>query len=91
MRGFLILLKEKIDVDVTALDAEEMRVIDKALLNLNSLMQNSGVTGEDFLKINCDAFNFVRNSVGLPALNQESFQEIYFAGISGEPARFFNA
>ncbi len=81
---------EDVEIDMTQLDNAEVQSMDKALLNLNETMGNLGLSGEEFLKINCDAFNYVRKSVGLSPLSNQQFQEIYFAGISGQPARFFN-
>ena len=92
LNGFSAFVNDDdVDIDMTQLDNAEVQSMDKALLNLNETMANSGISGEDFLKINCDVFNYVRKSVGLSPLSNQQFQEIYFAGLSGQPARFFNA
>lgn len=89
--GFLAFINdEDFDVDVTRLDNAETQAMDKAILDLNNTIGDLGLSGEDFLKINCNAFNSVRESIGLQPLSNQRFQEIYFAGISGSPARFFS-
>ena len=81
---------EDVDIVMTQLDEAEVQSMDKALFILNDTIENLGLHGEGFLEINCNAFNFVRKSIGLSPLSNQQFQEIYFAGISGQPARFFN-
>jgi hypothetical protein len=81
---------ELIDEDITELDSVELEAMDRAILRLNDVVMNLGLSGEDFLKINCDAFNSVRKDVGLSPMSNQQFQDIYFAGISGQPARFFS-
>ncbi len=77
------------DIDITQLDDEELHTMDKALINLNSAIASLGISGEEFLRINNEAFDSVRKSVGLSPLGFQRFREIYFACISGERAGFF--
>ncbi len=81
---------ESTEIDMNQLDSAELEAVDKAILSLNNAVGSLGLSGDEFLKINCDAFNSVRKNIGLSPLSNQQFQEIYFAGISGEPARFFN-
>lgn len=75
---------------MTQLDNAEVQTMDKALLTLNQTIESLNLSGEEFLEINRNAFNFVREDIGLSPLSNQRFQEIYFAGLSGQPARFFN-
>lgn len=91
LNGFSAFVNDgNVDTDMTQLDDAEVQSIDKALLNLNQTIENLKLSGEEFLEINCEAFNSVRKSIGLSPLSNQQFQEIYFAGLSGQPARFFN-
>ncbi len=79
-----------VDTDMTQLDNAEVQFMDKALLNLNQTIESLNISGEEFLEINRNAFNSVRENIGLSPLSNQLFQEIYFAGLSGQPARFFS-
>lgn len=77
------------DVDPSRLDEAEKQSMSKSLPALNDLIRKHGLSNEDFLQINCEAFNSVREFVGLDPLPLVEFVSRYFAGMSGQRARFF--
>jgi hypothetical protein len=80
---------EPIDIDITGLDNAELEAMDKAIFGVTDSLKKLGFDGEDFIKINWKAFNIVRATIGLSELSTDEFQNTYFAGILGQPARFF--
>ena len=81
-----------LDVEVTPsrLDAAEGEAITRAAASLNELISKVGLDTDEWLDVNCDAFNAVRASIGLPAMSSADFRNTYFGGLVGEPARFFS-
>lgn len=78
-----------VDVDASRLDEVEKQSMSKSLPALNKLIMKHGLSNEDFLQINCEAFNSIREFVGLAPLPLVEFVSRYFAGMSGQRARFF--
>lgn len=68
----------------------ERQATAKSLRALNKFIRKHGFSNDDFLKINCEAFNSVRHSIRLAPLHLEDFTSRYFAGMSGNRARFFS-
>ncbi len=78
-------------LDITKLDNAELEAMDKAIFGVTDSLSELGFDSEDFIKINCAAFNVIRGTIGLSELTTQQFQEIYFAAISGQSARFFKS
>jgi hypothetical protein len=80
-----------LETDVSGLDSAESAALNKSVASLNDLIAKAGlrVNEEPWLELNCEAFNAVRGSVGLPPLSGPDFRRRYFGGMAGRPARFF--
>lgn len=76
-------------VETSRLDAAEQQAMDQALGSLNELIRKVGVDRNAWLDLVCDAFNAVRESVGLLPMPAQEFRTIYLGGLAGKPARFF--
>lgn len=76
-------------VDVTRLDGPELAAIDRAVSALNDLIKRVGLTPDEWIEINREAFNSVRASVGFLPLDTDAFRSRYFRGLTGERVRFF--
>lgn len=76
-------------VDVSRLDGPELAAIVRAVSALNDLIKRVGLMLDQWIKLNQEAFNSVRASVGLPPLDSDVFRSRYFGGLTGERARFF--
>ena len=79
-----------LDLNVTRLDAPELRAIDRSVGALNRVIKKSGVTLGEWMEINGEAFNDVRADAGLSPLSQETFRDRYLGGLEGEGAWFFD-
>ncbi len=73
----------------TALDAAEERSMNSAVSALNDLIGRAGLAGDSWLSITCQAFNTVRDRIGLAALSDEEFRALFFQGMAGMRPRFF--
>jgi hypothetical protein len=89
IEGFQEFIQGRDNVDTTQLDNAETETMDIALLNLNMCIQDIGVDADGFLDILHDAFNAVREDVGLSPMSNSTFRDLYIGGLEGEPARFF--
>ena len=73
----------------TALDAAEERSMNSAANDLNDLIERAGLAGDPWLSISCEAFNTVRNRIGLAALSETDFRGRFIQGMAGMRPRFF--
>lgn len=72
-------------------DEKELSAVVRAVKALNDLIfKKLGLPLEEWLSINCDAFNSVRSYLGLPPLEKDIFCSRYFRGLAGETVRFFS-
>jgi hypothetical protein len=80
-----------LEVRHTLLDSAEDSALNRSLRTLNGMIEKAGmrVNEEPWLEVVCQAFNSVRAYVGLPPLGGSDFRSRYFAGLMGQPARFF--
>ena len=80
-----------LEVRPMLLDPVEDSALNKLLRTLNGVIEKVGmrVNEEPWLEIVCQAFNSVRADVGLPPFSGSDFRSRYFAGLTGQPARFF--
>ncbi len=77
------------EIDALRLDDVEKQRMNKSLPALNKFIRKHGLSNEDFLQINCEAFNKVRQFVNLGPLSLEEFVDLYVAGMSGQRVRLF--
>ena len=76
-------------VDVVRLDKPELLAIDRAINALNDLIKRVGLTPDEWMDLNREAFNSVRTSLGLVPLDRDVFRSRYSHGLKGERVRFF--
>jgi hypothetical protein len=76
-------------VDVRRLDKPELSAIDRAVKALNDLIKKAGLTHDEWMDLNQEAFNSVRTYLGLVPLDRDVFRSRLFRGTSGERVRFF--
>jgi hypothetical protein len=77
--------------DSTSLDEAETLAIDRAVMALNNLIyEKIGLTPDQWLDIVWEAFNSVRDSLGLAPLDNDVFRSLYFSGLQGKRVRFFS-
>jgi len=76
-------------VDITRLDEPERLAADRAIKALNDLIKRVGLTSDEWIDINQEAFNSVRAYLGLVPLDRDVFRSRYFLGLTGERVRFF--
>jgi hypothetical protein len=57
--------------------------------DLNDLILRAGLAGDAWLSINCQAFNTVRNRIGLTALSEPDFRHRFMQGMAGMRPRYF--
>jgi len=76
-------------VDVRRLDKPELSAIDRAVKALNDLIKKAGLTHDEWMDLNQEAFNSVRTSLGLVPLDRDVFRSQYSRGLNGERVRFF--
>jgi len=77
-------------IDVTRLDEPERLAADHAIKALNDLIKRVGLTSDEWMDINQEAFNSVRTYLGLVPLDRDVFRSRYFLGLTGERVRFFS-
>ena len=80
-----------LDVDMIRLDAPEFEAISRSAASLNELIAKIQLETNAWLDVNCDAFNAVRASIGLPPMSGADFRSTHLGGLAGEPARFFSS
>jgi hypothetical protein len=83
------------DKDATAFltpaeDLAEMRACDASITTLNALIAQIRLSPDNWLNINADAFNLVREWIGLSPLTRAEFREKYSQGQETGSARFFS-
>jgi hypothetical protein len=76
-------------LDTSSLDRAELVAMYSAASALNDLIRRVGLTPEEWMDINKEAFNSVRVSIGLSPLGRDVFRSLYFRNLKGEPVRFF--
>ena len=82
-------MNPSVEADSSRLDEVESEAMGRLLQGLNNFIRKHGLSNDDFLRINCDVCNSVRQSIGLAPLALGDFTARYFAGMSGIRARFF--
>ncbi len=73
------------------LDAAEHAALLKSTASLNDLISKIGLKKDDWLVLNRDCFNAVRATVGLPPMSDDSYRATFYAGLAGQPVRFFSS
>jgi hypothetical protein len=56
----------------------------------NLIYEKIGLTPDQWLDIVWEAFNSVRDSLGLAPLDSDVFRSLYFSGLQGKRVRFFS-
>ena len=77
------------NIDTMKFDEAESQAMHLALLSLNALVQKV-MTTDEWMEVNRHALNDVREMVGLSALSQMEFRDLYSRGVSGENIRMFS-